>query len=413
MLRSTHVRPFLRDRGGELEVEFLRDRQGKTVPFLDRLARLLRRLEGRPRGTVAEALRRQERRVRDARRLAGISKSLLDRCRFRPPPGAERAEEIREALFRIRGEHWPPTPADLDLPYRRAAEELRIEEARIRELLYADRPDARILDRAPRIDGEALLTLYNLDLARGVLLDAVRVTLTARGGWKGIFRAVKLARLMYRVERVEGTGARGRKTGARYRVELTGPAAPYVARARRYGVRFARVVPALTRAPGWRLEAEVELHGGGRRPFRLDGGAPVAGSGGRGRPGYDSSFERSLAREFGEKLGEEREGWTLVREGTPVPLGEELLLPDFTFRHDDGREALVEIVGFWTPEYLEEKVRRVAKAGRENLLLVVYRDLGAGEEGGGLESRFPGRVIRFVRKPVIGEVLAAVERVAQ
>lgn len=430
MLRSTHVRPFLKEENGELVIDFLQDQEGRVVAFLDRLCRLVRRLEGRPRSTVAEALNRQERRVRDARRLDGIAKSLLDRCRFRPPPGAERAEEVREALFRARGEEWPPTPGDLRGPYRRAAEELALDEERIDDLLYADRPDARLLERAPRFDGGRLLALYNLDLARGVLLDAVRVTLTARGGWKGIFRAVKLARLMYRVERAEPVDggrrdrAGGRKTGAAYRVELTGPAAPYLTSPRRYGARFARVVPALTRAPGWELEAEV-LREGRRIPFRLEGGAPLAGARGRGRPSYDSSFERSLAEEFEEKLGKERDGWTLVREGTPLDLGEELLLPDFTLRHEDGREALVEIMGFWTPEYLEKKVRRVAAAGRENLLLVVYRDLGAGgeetgeagapEEPGGvaLERAFPGRVLRFARKPVIRDVMAAVERVAR
>lgn len=426
MLRSTHVRPFLDEEDGRIHVDFLRDPEGRVVTFLDRLCRLVRRLEGRPRSTVTEALRRQERRVRNARRLDGIAKSLLDRCRFRPPPGAERSEEIREALFRARGEDWPPTPGSLRTPYREAARELGIDEERVDALLYADRPDARVLTRAPRFDGERLLALYNLDLARGVLLDAVRVTVTARGGWRGIFRAVKLARLMYRVERVEGTGARGRKTGAAYRVELTGPAAPYVSRARRYGARFARVVPALARAPGWAFEAEVEREGR-RLRFELDGRAPLAGARGRGRPSYDSGFERSLAREFAGKLGEERDGWTLVREGTPVELGEEVLLPDFTFRHDDGREALVEIVGFWAPEYLARKIRKVRAAGLDNLVLVVYGALGAGgddgdegdsgaaadDENDALERAFPGRVLRFTRKPVIRHVMEAVERVAR
>lgn len=435
MLRSTQVRPFLREvepeeaaggrgrrhpdagRGAEhgapasrLEVEFLAERNGRVVAFLDRLCRLVRRLEGRPRATVVEALRRQERRVRDARRLDGVAKSLLDRCRFRPPPGAERAEEIRDALFRARGRDWPPTPGSLRTPYREAARELDMDEARIDELLYADRPDARLLERAPRFGGERLLSLYNLDLARGVLLDAVRVEVTARGGWRDIFRAVKLARLMYRLERVEGTGARGRKTGATYRVELTGPAARYLKNSRRYGARFARVVPALARAPGWRLEADVERDGR-RLRFELDGGAPLAGARGRGRPSYDSGFERSLAREFEEKLGAERDGWTLAREVTPVDLGEEVLLPDFTLRKDDGREALVEIVGFWASGYLERKLRKVRAAGLDNLLLVVYRDLGVGEDDE-LERAFPGRVLRFARKPVIRDVMEAVERVA-
>jgi len=414
VLRSTHVRPFLSERDGQIRVAFLEDTGGRVVPFLDRLCRLLRRLEGRPRATVVEALRRQERRVRDARRLDGISKSLLDRCRFRPPPGAEHAEEIRDALFRSRGALWPPTPGDLRAPYARAARVLGMEEAEVDRLLFADLPDAGVLVRAPRFDGRRLLALYNMDLARGVLLDASRVELTARGGWKGVFRAVKLARLMYRIERVEGTTVRGRKTGSAYRVELTGPAAAYLTSARRYGKRFARVVPALTRAPGWRLEAAVE-RGGRALRFRLDGATLPATSSGRGRPRYDSSFERSLADDFSEKLGAERDAWTLAREATPIEVGEDLLLPDFTLRHADGREALVEILGFWTPEYLERKVARLKAAGRENLLLVVYRDLGAGDGGDSdaLERAFPGRVLRFAKKPVIAEVMAAVERVAE
>ncbi len=404
MLKQTHVRPFVQvvqDPSPHLEVAFLEDPRGAVVPFLNRMGRLVRKLEGRPRSTVVEALRRQERRVRDTRRLAGISKTLLDRCTFRPPQGAERAEAIREALFRARGERWPPTPGDLRAPYRDAAQSLQMPEERVDALLFADRPEAHLLVRAPRFDGARHLDLYNLDLARAVLLDAVQVTLEARGGWKAIFRAVKLARLMYRIEATAGAG--------RYRVELTGPAASFVVRARRYGFRFARVVPALTQAPGWSLDAVVEWEGG-RLPFHLDGSAPVAGSRGRGRPRHDSGFERSLARDFAEKLGDEREGWTLHREGTPLPMGEELFLPDFTFRHRDGREALVEIVGFWTREYLETKLRKVRAAGLEHLILVVYAALEAGE--GELEATAPGRVLRFVRKPQIGQVMEAVEAVA-
>jgi len=406
MLRRPHVEPFLREVDGELSVSFLEDPEGRVTPFLDRLCRLVRRLEGRPRRTVAEALRRQERRVRDARRLAGISKSLLDACRFRPPQGAERAEEIREALFQARGRHWPPTPGDLRLPYEEVAEAMGIPVEEVDRLLYADDPRAHVLARAPRMKGAALLDRYNLDLARGVLLNAVEMTVTARGGWKGIFRAVKLARLMYSIERAGKT---------QYRVHLTGPASPYLVRPQRYGIRFVRVVPAVSRAPGWRLEATVE-HQGKRLDYALGSrrqALPRVSPRRRGRPpSYDSSWEASLARDFAAKLGDEREGWTLIREETPLAVGQEIFLPDFTLRHRDGREALVELVGFWTPEYLEAKIRKVMGAEVENLILVVYRGLAAGEgRPEPLEAAAPGRVLWFANKPRIGPVLEAAERV--
>ena len=405
MLRRTHVQPFLRERDGKLEVSFLQDPDGRIAPFLDRLCRLVRRLEGRPRRAVQEALRRQERRVRDVRRLSGISKSLLDACRFRAPRGAEKAEEIREALFRARGKIWPPTPGDFRVPYEQAARTLGIPESHVDRLLYADDPMAHVLVRAPSMKGAALLDRYNLDLARGVLLNAVEMTVTARGGWKGIFRTVKLARLMYRI----GPAGKGR-----YRVHLTGPAAPYLARPQRYGARFVQVVPALVQAPGWRLDALVE-QGEKRLSYALGSQAqpiPRTAPARRGRrPKYDSSWEEALATDFAAKLGEERRGWILVREETPVALGQELFLPDFTLRHKDGREALVEIVGFWTPDYLERKVRQVEGTGMENLILVVYRGLAAGEgRPEPFEMAAPGRVLWFANKPRIGPVLDAAER---
>ncbi|MDB4947968.1 MAG: hypothetical protein JWM27_617 [Gemmatimonadetes bacterium] len=394
MLHGTQVEPFVRERDGALEVEFL-PRRERTVELLDRLCRLVGRLEGRPRGRVEEALRRQERRVRDVRRLQGLAKTLLDRCDFRPPQGADRAEAVRDALFRARGRRWPPVSGDAERPYEDAAAALETTPAEVHRLLYADAPTARLLARAAPLDGAGLLDAYNLELARGVLLRAVRVTLRVEGGWRDLFRAVKLARLMYTVQ-AEGEG---------FRLELTGPAAAFVVRRDRYGARFARLVPALARAPGWRLEAEVERPGG-NRPFRLDAHT-LPGAAAPAEPGFDSSWERALADDFAERIPADR-GWTLLREATPVTGGPDRFLPDFTLRHADGREALVEVVGFWTPEYLEEKLRKVEAARLRNLVLVVYRGLAAGA----LRHLDSAAVVWFADRPRAAPVLEAAERVA-
>lgn len=422
MLRRTHVQPFTTEDDGRIDVVFLEDRDGRATAFLDRLCRLLRRLEGRRRDIVLEALRRQERRVRDARRLAGLAKVLLDASRFEPAPLADRAAEVRDAVFHARGELWPPVPGDVDAPYQKAAAGIGMTVREARDALYADRPERRHLARAPRWDGRRLLHRYNLELARAVLLDAVEMTVTARGGWGEIFRAVKLARLMYRIERTDDG----------YRVTLTGPAAPYVTRTRRYGIRFARVVPALVRAPGWRLDAAI-LRDDRRLAYTIQAGGAIRTR--ARRPRYDSAWEKGLAAEFADKIGPERNGWSLIREERPVPVHDDVFLPDFTVRHHDGREALVEIVGFWTPEYLRAKLDKVRRAGLDNLILLVYRGLAAGttepsdtrdrsrDAGAGsgdatdllaaLDDAAAGPVLWFARKPRIGVVMEAVERVAR
>lgn len=425
MLHRSQVEPFLFESGGRLQVRFLEDTPGAPVAaLLDRLARLVARLDGRPEGMVREALRRQDRRVRDHRRLAGIAKSLLDLCEFRPPAGAGLAPEIREAVFRARGRLWPPVPGDRERPFLEAAAGLGLAPEEAAALLYADRTDRRILIRVPRISGGELLARYNLELARAALYDARRVTIHAQGGWRDLHRAVKRSRLMFVLAR----------SGSGYSVDVTGPAASFVSKPQRYGIRLARVVPAVVRAPGWRLVAEVRRETKVRRgpevrehasgsagaatggsvmagerwvPLELDASIPALMTVPRvGR--FDSRWERDLDEEFAEKFGGGRSGWRLERETTPVDLGGEWLLPDFTLRHADGREALVEIVGFWTPEYLSAKLERVRRAALPNLILVVYEALAAAEP---LSRAVPGPVLTFKAKPRAGEVVELAERV--
>jgi predicted nuclease of restriction endonuclease-like RecB superfamily len=402
------VEPFLTVVGDRLVVELLEPPPDETVllAFLDRLLRLLDRLRGRPRGTVVEALRRQERRVRDVRRLSGLAKALLDVSEFRPPPGAEKAPGLRRAVFEARGRRWPPTAGDENAPYREAAAALGLPDGpdEVKELLHSDRSDCARLVRVPRFDAAGLLARYNLELVRAALLEAESVTLRARGGWRDVFRSVKLARLMVRIER------EGRR---QYRLEITGPAAPWVTRGQRYGVRLARVLPSLLRAPAARVEASVRR---GERLLRLeiDGADHREGLGRRRRRSraFDSTMEKDLARVLRDKIGTSRDGWTLVREDAPVPLrGGAVFLPDFTLRHRDGREAMVELVGFWTPRYLAEKRRKVAESGLDNLVLVVSRRLGVGAEA--LAQASEGAVVWFTDRPTARPVLEAAARVAR
>ncbi|TVR59418.1 MAG: DUF790 family protein [Gemmatimonadales bacterium] len=427
MLRRTHVQPFLRyvpdragprprvgsvlDDGGEdlgtLQVDYLTDPRNVVRPFLARVLRLMRRLEGSSRRTVEEALRRQQRRVRDARRMDGLARTILSLSRFRAPDGAHRAAEVRRELHERRGEWWPPVPGDEGAPYQAAAEALAMTPGQVRELLFADDPGARILVRAPRLSAAALLHRYNVDLARGVLLDAVEMEVEAGEGWRDLFRMVKLARLMHEIHPV---GAH------RFRISLTGPAAPYVLRPQRYGIRLARVVLGLARTRGWTAEARV-LHEGRPVPYRLSASGPLRPRRVR-RPRFDSGWEEDLAQAFAEKLGSEREGWILTREDVPVQVGGRVFLPDFTVRHRDGRVALVEIVGFWTPEYLDEKLRKLREAGLHNLVVVVFRGLAAGRDEASQGrlirelAALPGEVTWFTNRVRIGPLMAAVERVA-
>ncbi len=407
MLTRAQVDPFVHVRGSEIRVAYLADDNGRIVPFLDRLMRLVRRLEGRSLDTVAEALRRQERRVRDASRLSGISRTIMEWCDFASPVGTDRLEEARRQVFAARGAAWPPIPGDALAPFMNAAASLDLQPAMLQRTLYDDRPGARVLRGVPDGDGRALLARYNLELARGVLRDATRVVLHARGGWRNVFRAVKAVGLMHELER----------DGTRYRLILTGPAAAFVVRPTRYGVRFARTLPVLARSPGWRVEAEVVRNG---QPCRLTlrgraravaSAAPVGREPRRER--YDSAWERRFIRDFRASSWAREHGWTVSRERSPLSAGGVVFLPDFTLRHADGREAAVELVGFWTPEYLRAKVAKIRAAGDAPLVLVVATSLAVGDAGRALADVGGERIVWCGKHPRTGDVMRVVERVAR
>jgi uncharacterized protein len=56
-----------------------------------------------------------------------------------------------------------------------------------------------------------------------------------------------------------------------------------------------------------------------------------------------------------------------------------VMIPDFTLRDGSGREIYLEIVGFWTTEYLSRKIAQVRAAHLNNLILAVSKRLSLSE----------------------------------
>jgi hypothetical protein len=73
--------------------------------------------------------------------------------------------------------------------------------------------------------------------------------------------------------------------------------------------------------------------------------------------------------------------WELVREPEPLETGASVMIPDFAFdyRHSDFR-VFFEIMGFWTPEYVEKKLGQLADVEDVELVVAVDESLGVGEE---------------------------------
>jgi len=91
---------------------------------------------------------------------------------------------------------------------------------------------------------------------------------------------------------------------------------------------------------------------------------------------FDSDIERTLARKW-ERANTE---WELKREDDVFDLGDEVMIPDFAIEHPDGRRAILEVVGFWTPEYLASKLAKIRHVDADNFVLAVSERLDCADE---------------------------------
>jgi hypothetical protein len=121
---------------------------------------------------------------------------------------------------------------------------------------------------------------------------------------------------------------------------------------------------------------------------------------------YDSRLEERFARDFARANLD----WDLVREPEPVEAGGVLVFPDFAVVHrrDTLKRFLLEIVGFWTPDYLREKLGRLRAMPRMPLVLCIDRGLNC--SAGELPPH--ARVVWFQKRIEPGAVLAAIESAA-
>jgi predicted nuclease of restriction endonuclease-like RecB superfamily len=331
------------------------------------------------------------------RRIDAFCKLLDDAGRFdRDRRG--RAAELRRQVFQMAAPSHPlVTRADRLFEHnetevkRSIAESLGTTWDEIDGRLFSDVIEFHRLQRfAGYTDGRALLAHYNVAQVQVALFDAVEMTVRCREDFKTVLRYAKLAKLMHTIRRAGDDG---------YAIRFDGPAS-LLRETRRYGTRMARFLPALIACHGWRMNALVRSPSGWSNRLEL---SPADGLTSRMPPPdeFDSDVEAAFAKKWGT---EPREGWTLAREAEILHRGQHVFVPDFLFRHTDGRRGLLEIVGYWTPEYLEAKLKTLASFAGEPIILAVAEHIGRDS------TSWPEGTMRFKTVLKIKEVLERLRR---
>lgn len=308
-----------------------------------------------------------------------MAAQVLERlCRGPPVKHSVSPRVARSAVFLLAAK--AAAPSDRQAVIAAAAQTLGARPEDVERCLFADLGDqARVGAPPPDLDPGALALRTNLALVRALLVRATRLELRVWGGTRAVVRLAKLLGLICTVRRqAEGVI-----------LDVSGPLALFH-HVRVYGRALGSLLGPLAWCDRFALtgpcvlpEGELLLRLGPRDPIFLPGEEPRR---------FDSKVEEALTRDL-TRLAPE---WDVVREPEPLRVGDALIFPDLAIVHRlmTTRRFLIEIVGFWTAEYLARKLALLRQAEVPNLILCVDASRACGEH----DLPEGARVVRYHRR---------------
>ena len=303
------------------------------------------------------------------RRADAFCKLLDDESQYiQDKAGA--AAKLRRKVYRLAASHHPLVQSKFELHdslepeiKQKIATELGETLESITQRFFIDIPDFQPLQSLEGYaSGTELLARYNVAQTQVALYDALAMSVWARDDLKSILRYAKLAGLMHSITQIDDGS---------YRFDFDGPAA-LLNPTTRYGVAMAKFIPGLLSCSRWRLKAKIRP-----KKWRRDLILELDSESGLKSPvaateQFDSNVEADFSNDWGTGL---REGWRLSRESNILHQGQKIFVPDFTLTHFDGRQLLLEVVGYWTPEYLKQKLQAIAMFENHRILLAIDQTL--------------------------------------
>jgi uncharacterized protein len=265
--------------------------------------------------------------------------------------------DLRRKIFQATEQFGLPTSSKTrQRILESVASEMALKVENVEEYIYSDLDGELVLEKFSAPSTSELLGEYNLGLTQTLLFDATELSFTASGNWQYLFHAIKKFGLIYEVYQDNGLWVR-----------IDGPSSLFKL-TQRYGVGIAKLLPIIVSNSEWTVKAKIlwkftnEIC-----DFKLDNQKHAALLKKPYLPilTYDSSIEEDFASHF-QALSS---GWVLKREPEPITAGKQVIIPDFSLEKANIKIYL-EIVGFWTEEYLRRKIEKLKQVKVKMLLLV-------------------------------------------
>lgn len=237
-----------------------------------------------------------------------------------------------------------------------------------------------------------LVAWYNVSALQTLLLNSVKMEFSIYGGfsWKKILRKIKQLGLMYSLYSESNYGSKSNAQTKKDEILLkdkkenkvictvNGPLS-IVRLTDRYGMAMAKLIPSIILSEIWSISATIlrKSISGMKKTYDFE-----LSSTDKDIPLFDAStfhfqseqisgpglsydkygmeyFDSSIEKKFMDKFLKFSTGWELVREPDPLILSNgKAFVPDFVFEKY-GVKVYLEIVGFWTEDYLKRKLEKI------------------------------------------------------
>jgi predicted nuclease of restriction endonuclease-like RecB superfamily len=267
-------------------------------------------------------------------------------------------QELRKKIFQATEKYGvPTTPQKRQQILQVVSSETGLATEIIEAQLYADLDSELILTKFDAPSALDLLQQYNLSLAQTLLFDCTELNFKVSGNWQNLFYSVKKLGLIYEVSSQDND----------FWVKIDGPASLFKL-TKRYGINIAKLLPTITANQEWTISAKILWkYTNEICSFSMES---AKHSSLLRKPKvqlmtYDSAAEESFASQF-QAI---KTGWTLKREPEPVLAGNQVIVPDFSLERA-GLKVYLEIVGFWTEEYLLRKAEKLKQVNVEMIIIV-------------------------------------------
>jgi predicted nuclease of restriction endonuclease-like RecB superfamily len=391
-------------RGNRISPRYLQSDDPRHLQTAADLALIVEQHRGRRRAELERALDEYIGVGTDYKILRGLIKLLTDRCEFETA-GAKDPAEIRRALFTKAASHHPELAeravvADDQLRRRLIAEvatEFECSPEEVMAGLYADLSGNQRLVAFEEMSAEDLLDRYNLAQAQALLYRCsemrLRIEPQEPGVTRRLFAEIKAFRLIHAIR---GNPASG------YDAQLSGPVSIFH-RSQRYGVQMAVFLPALLLYPGWRMRAEIGTKTGAAF-FELDSKQKHLRSHYVADDLQPQNPQIAKLLEDFDKLDGE---WGAQPSQEVIDLGEGAFVPDLVFTRDGDEPIYLELLGYWTPRSLNERLKEFERAGFGNYAIAASEEMRCSRDA---PSQLPPNVIVYKKSLNARELQARLSR---